>query len=91
MTISNIITPKIKSIDNSDDKSYEYLLAVSSDSLYILSPDRSRIFETIVKGEDNNGYLVSADCENDFLDVIVIIKRDILSGVNPLDWILKSL
>jgi hypothetical protein len=91
MTVPNIVTPKIKPIEYSNDKSYEYLLAVSSDSLYVLSPDRSRIFETIVKGEDNNGYLVSADCENDFLDAIVIIKRDILSGLDPLDWILKSL
>jgi hypothetical protein len=91
MTVHNIVTPKIKPIDNSDDESYEYLLAVSSDSLYVLSPDRSRIVETIVKGKDNDGYLLSADCENDFLDAIIIIKRDILSGVNPLDWILNSL
>ena len=88
MTIPNIITPKIKPIEHSNDKSYEYLLAVSTDSLYVLSPDKSRIIETIVEGEDNDGYLLSADCENDFLDAIVIIKRDILSGLNPLHWIL---
>lgn len=88
MTIPNIITSKVKCIEHSDDKSYEYLLAVSTDSLYILSSDKSRIVETIVKGKDNDGYLLSADCENDFLDAIVIIKRDILSGLNPLDWIL---
>ena len=89
MTVHNIVTPKIKPIDSTDnDSSYEYLLAVSTNSLYILSPDRSRIVETIVEGKDNDGYLLSADCENDFLDAIVIIKKDILSGLNPLDWIL---
>ena len=88
MTVPNIITPKVKLVESIDNTAYEYLLAVSSDSLYILSPDKSRIVETIVEGKDNDGFIASADCENDFLDAIVMIKRDILSGLNPLEWIL---
>lgn len=88
MTVHNIVTPKIKPIAIDDDCSYEYLLVVSSNSLYVLSPDRSRFVETIVKGEDNDGYILAADSENDFLDAIMIIKKDILSNRNPLDWIL---
>ena len=87
MRVSNIAL-KIKAIEYSYDLSFQYLLAVSTDSLYVLSPDKSRIVETIVEGKDNDGFILSLDCENDFLDAIVIIKRDILSGVNPLDWIL---
>lgn len=89
MTITT--TPKIKSVQHTDDTAYEYLLAISSDSLYVLSPDKSRFIETIIEGKDTDGYIASADCEDDFLDAIVIIKRDILSGLNPLDWILKGL
>lgn len=88
MAVPNIIIPKIKCIEHSDNSSYEYLLAISSDSLYILSPDKHRIVETIVEGKDNDGYIASTDCENDFLDAIITIKRDILSGLNPLDRIL---
>jgi len=89
MAVHNVITPKIKPIASTDDCSYEYLLVVSSDSLYILSPDRSRFVETIIKGEDNDGYILAASSEDDFLDGIVIIKSHILAGYNPLNWILS--
>lgn len=83
-----IITPKIKPIEAGVDSSYSYLLAVSSDSLYVLSPDKKEIIETIVDGTDDDGYICAADSENDFLDGIIQIKSDILSGLNPLDWLL---
>lgn len=85
----NILSPCIKTLQLCDaDSDYNYLLAVSSDSLYILSSDKSRIVETIIDGIDNNGWMFSAETEDDFLDGINIIKKDILSGNNPLDWLL---
>jgi hypothetical protein len=79
---------KIKPLEAYDNSGYDYLLVVSSDSLYILSPDRTKIVEVIVDGLDNDGYICAADNENKFLDAIVDIKRDILAGLNPLDYIL---
>jgi hypothetical protein len=67
---------------------YPYLLVVSSDSLYIMSPDRTMLIETIIEGKDNDGYVCAADDEDHFLECIIDIKRDILNGFNPLDWIL---
>ena len=85
---NNILTPKVKPLEAEDISFYEHLLVVSSDSLYILSPDRTKIVETIVDGKDDDGYICATDNENDFLDAIIDIKRDLLNGVNPLDWIL---
>jgi hypothetical protein len=77
--------PQISKVESLDNSGYEYLLAVSSDSLYILSPDRKQIIESIVEGTDNDGYVVQADNEDDFLYAIVRIKKEILRGVNPLN------
>lgn len=84
----NIITPKVKPIEDDNSSFYPYLLAVSSDSLYVISPDKKMIIEIIVEGKDNNGCLCAADSEDDFLDAILLIKKDILAGLNPLCWIL---
>jgi hypothetical protein len=67
---------------------YSYLLVVSSDSLYVMSPDRTMLIETIIDGKDTDGYVCAADDEDHFLECIVDIKRDILKGINPLNWIL---
>lgn len=82
------IVPKVKALEGFDTNDYEYLLAVSSDGLYVLSPDKSKIVETVVDGKDNDGWVFSANSENDFLDAITQIKRDILDGINPLDYLL---
>jgi hypothetical protein len=86
--IHNIITPKAKVVRAFPEEDYKYLMAVSTDSLYILSSDKDRIVETIVEGKDNDAWMFSSDCQDDFLDAINIIKDDILSGVNPLIWLL---
>ena len=77
--------PQIYNVESLNNSGYEYLLAVSSDSLYVLSPDRKMIIESIVEGTDNDGYVVQADNEDDFLYAIVRIKKEILRGVNPLN------
>lgn len=83
----NTFIPKVIPIDKEDYSFFPYLLVVSSDSLYILSPDKKTIVEIIIEGKDNDGYVCASDNEDDFLDAIIDIKRDILAGLNPLRWI----
>jgi hypothetical protein len=85
----NVMSPKLKVITAEDNTHYEYMLAVSSDTLYVISPDKTRLVEIINDGTDINGYLLSAESEDEFLDTILRIKQDICSGYNPLLWILK--
>jgi len=84
----NVMSPKLKVITAEDNTHYEYMLAVSSDTLYVISPDKTRLIEVINDGTDINGYLLSAESEDEFLDTILRIKQDICSGKNPLLWIL---
>lgn len=84
-----IVASKLELIKSHDNTDYEYLLAVSSDSLYVLSKDK-RIIETIVKRVDNKGYICSAASEDDFLEAIHVIKMDILANRNPLRIIFRK-
>ena len=84
----NVMSPKLKVITAEDSTHYEYMLAVSSDTLYVISPDKTRLIEIINDGTDIDGYLLSAESEDEFLDTILLIKQDISSGKNPLHWIL---
>ena len=77
-----------KPLVKEDNSFYPYLLVVSSDSLYIMSPDRTMLIETIIDGKDTDGYVCAADDEDHFLECLLDIKRDILKSVNPLNWIL---
>lgn len=73
----------VEEVLQSMSNSYLYLLAVSTDSLYVISPDR-QLVETIIKGVDNKGYVVSAEDEDVFLESISLIKQCILNGQNPI-------
>jgi len=84
----SVLLPKVKPLEAGNEQQYEYLLAVSMDGLYILSPDKTKIVETIVDGKDNDGYVCACENENAFLDAIIDIKRYILAGHNPLAYIL---
>lgn len=87
------LTTEVKhlSIMAIDHKSYRYLLVISSDGLYIMSPERDRITETIVCGEDNNAWLCGTDDLDEFLDAISDIKHLISIGFNPLAFILPAI
>jgi len=70
----------------------KYRLAVSSDSLYVISSSgNGNSLEVIIKGSDRNAYLYSLESGYGLQDAISAIKTDIILGRNPLDWILKSL
>jgi len=88
--MTTIASPKTKIFEDANIN-YEYLLAVTTDSLYVMSSEPVKVIETIIKGVDNDGWLIAPDSEDDMLDAITLVKGDILAGRNPLDWILKSL
>ena len=67
-----------------DNVGYNYLLAVSSDGLYVLNQEGTKIVETIVNGSSKEAILGEFTTENDFLDAINLIKDCLLDGLNPL-------
>jgi hypothetical protein len=85
MTKYQMITDIKESIIDFSNEGYEYLLAVSTDTLIVISKDQQEFIDTIIEGTDRNGYVVLCDNEDSFLDAISIIKEDIISGNNPLE------
>ena len=67
---------------------YEYLLAITSDSLYVMSRDK-RIIESIIVGKDNEGYLCALEDEDSLLEAISVLKQCIYSGNSPVKEILN--
>jgi hypothetical protein len=68
---------------NVANEHYEYLLAVSTNTLCVLSKDK-KIVQTIVDGDDRCAYMFVAVDENVFLDALSAIKKCLLKGHNPL-------
>lgn len=68
---------------------YKFYIGVSSDQLLILQKkqDEYVCVEYILQGMDNNGTVLSAPNEDIFLEAISVIKKVILSGKNPFDYI----
>ena len=66
--------------------SYSLYIAISSDTLLIIDKQLNLV-ESIIHGDDVDGVYVSCDNQNDFLDAIILLKKIILSGNNPLDYI----
>lgn len=85
MTKYQIITDIKEKMVEFSNEGYEYLLAVSTDTLLVISKDQQERIETIIEGVDKNGYVVLCDNEDSFLDAIIILKEDIISGNNPLE------
>lgn len=65
---------------------YEYLLALSSDSLCVISRSYELV-ETIITGRDDDALVCSADNEDDFLEAISSIKYCIFRGINPIQFL----
>ena len=72
---------RIRLIDHCD---YMYRLIVTSDGLYILSPE-NKISETIVYGSDESGLLLGSNDIDEFLDGISTIKAMLSCGLNPVE------
>ena len=81
MIVLNTKTMESPQVDN---VGYNYLLAVSSDSLHVINQERTKIVETIVNGSSNEAILGAFTTEDDFLDAINLIKDCLLDGLNPL-------
>ena len=65
---------------------YEYLLAVSTDTLAVINSN-IEIEKVIIQGKDNDAYLLSCDDINCFLDGLEAFEKLIKSGKNPLNYI----
>lgn len=81
MIVFNTKTMESLQVDN---VGYNYLLAVTSDGLYVLDREGTKIVETIVNGSSKEGILGEFTTEDDFLDAINLIKDCLLDGLNPL-------
>jgi|11_taG_2_1085331.scaffolds.fasta_scaffold08909_3 glycosyltransferase involved in cell wall biosynthesis len=80
-----LILPKCT--EDAKNLGYHLLLAVSTDSLYVITKDKELV-ETIRDGKDKKGYLVLAKDEDAFLDAILLFKDAIDMCDNPLNIIL---
>jgi hypothetical protein len=65
---------------------YHMVLAVSSDSLVIMTR-KKELVEIVILGNDPIAYLCEASTEDDFLDSLMTIKNMLLVGINPLPYI----
>ena len=85
--MKNTVKPIIKCLPANSieyNNRYEYYLAVSSDSLYVLNPEQTLLIECIIEGLDNNAYVIQFKCEDDFLDGILAFKQCYASNINLL-------
>ena len=76
------VESKIRHITNH----YEYLLAVSTDSLAVIN-SKMELEKFIIKGNDNNAFLCACTDINHFLDCLAILEEMILKGINALNTI----
>lgn len=56
------------------EDSYEFYLAVSTDTLLVLD-NKKEFVEVVIYGNDNDGNLLGFNCQDDLLDAIVIFKE----------------
>jgi aspartokinase-like uncharacterized kinase len=84
LLLKTIALPLASKLTDTDE--FEHYIAISSDCLVIVDK-QTNLIETIILGNDYNGYYFSAPNEDAFLDAISDIKAIILSGNNPLNYI----
>ncbi len=63
---------------------YDYMLAFSTDTLLVIDKAKMQPLEWIIEGQDDQGYVLQASDEDEFLDTIIAIKQAINTGGNPL-------
>ena len=73
----------VTNISSENTDSFEDLIGVCSDGLYIINKERTEIVDTIVKGISKDCTLFSAPNEDIFLDTISIIRNVLLEGYDP--------
>lgn len=82
------VKPYSYSISDTNNQ-YDYYLALSSDSLYVIDRDLSLV-ESIISGTDREGIYMRADDEDNFLDAIIMFKNMILSNKDPKQYAIKN-
>ena len=65
------------------ENEYEYLIAVSTDSLAVLN-SKIELEKIIIQGKDNNAFVCTCTDINHFLDCLAIIEELIINKKNAL-------
>ena len=65
---------------------YEYLLAVSTDTLVVIN-SKIEIEKVIIQGNDNDAYLCGCRDINHFLDALASLEELINNRINPINSI----
>ena len=68
------------------ENEYEYLIAVSTDSLAVLN-SKLELEKIIIQGKDNNAFVCTCTDINHFLDSLAILEEMIINRSNPLNSI----
>jgi hypothetical protein len=85
ISMNNTVSTSTLSVSlcDSTDRSYDYYLAISSDTLVVVNKQIEQV-ECIIKGTDQQGLLSSCPDEDSFLEALHMVKHTILSGLNPI-------
>ena len=65
------------------ENKYEYLLAVSTDSLAVVN-SKLELEKIIIQGKDNNAFVCTCNDINHFLDCLAIIEELLINKKNAL-------
>lgn len=65
------------------ENEYEYLIAVSTDSLAVIN-SKIELEKIIIQGKDNNAFVCACTDINHFLDCLAIIEELIINKKNAL-------
>ena len=68
------------------ENKYEYLIAVSTDSLAVLN-SKIKLEKIIIQGKDNDAFVYTCTDINHFLDCLAILEEMIIKGTNALNAI----
>ena len=65
------------------ENKYEYLIAVSTDTLAVVN-SKIELEKIIIKGKDNDAFVCACDDINHFLDCLAILEELIINKKNAL-------
>jgi hypothetical protein len=83
--MENIFVKVIPSRFDIEEQDYDYMLAISTDSLVVIDKDLNRLQE-IIKGKDLDAIVCGCPDEDSFLDSLLVIKNCIKEGNNPIEF-----
>jgi hypothetical protein len=83
--MENIFVKVIPTRFDIEDEDYDYMFAISTDSLVVIDKDLNKLQE-VIKGRDLDAIVCGCADEDSFLDSLVVIRDCIKAGNNPIEW-----